>query len=88
MTAITWAHQDQKFFVATRNLLHCVNIHRGIPSLQALCQTAVANSLKEREECFELVLPTKLKVAVAESFDSVIQVRLVVCVGGGTILAN
>ena len=75
MTAITWAHQDQKFFVATKSLLHSVNIHRGIPSLQALCQTAVASSLAEREDCFELVLPTKLKVAVAESFDSVVQVR-------------
>ena len=75
MTAITWAHQDQKFFVATRNLLHCVNIHQGIPPLQALCQTAIATSLNEREDCFDLMLPTKLKMAVAESFDSIIQVR-------------
>ena len=54
-----------------------MNIHRGIPSLQSLCQAAVANSLAERENCFDLILPTKLKVAVAESFDSVIQVGVI-----------
>ncbi len=74
VTAITWAHADQKLFVATTNLLHSIAIHRGIPSLQSLCQMVAANALPSREASFELVLPTKLKVAVAESFDSVVQV--------------
>ena len=79
MTAITWGHNDQKLFVATKNLLHTVTIHRGIPSLQMLCQTAIASGLPGREASFDLVLPTKLKVAVAESFDSVVQVRTCTC---------
>ena len=55
-------------------MLHLVNISREIPSLQSLCQTVIAGSLPGREESFELVLPTKLKVAVAGSFDKLIQV--------------
>ena len=66
--------------MATKNILHSVNIHKGIPSLQSLCQAAIANSLSNREDSFDLVLPTKLKVAVAESFDPIIQVCVCVCV--------
>lgn len=78
VTAITWAHNDQKFFVATKNILHSINIHRGIPSLQSLCQASIANSLLNKEDSFDLVLPTKLKVAVAETFDPIIQVCMCV----------
>jgi len=74
VTAITWGHNDQKLFVATKNLLHSACISRGIPSLQSLCQSLIANSLPQRDDSFNLVLPTKLKVAVAESFDPTIQV--------------
>ncbi len=75
VTAITWGHNDQKLFVATKTLLHSATISRGIPSLQALCQNLIANTLSSKDESFNLVLPTKLKVAVAESFDPTIQVR-------------
>ena len=74
MTAITWGHSDHKFFVATKNMLHLVNISREIPSLQSMCQALVASSLPSREESFELVLPTKLKVAVAGCYDPLLQV--------------
>lgn len=74
VTAITWGHCDQKLFVATKNLLHVMNISREIPSLQSLCQAMIAGSLQGREESFNLVLPTKLKVAVAGCFDPLIQV--------------
>ncbi len=76
MTAITWGHCDQKLFVATKNLLHVMHISREIPSLQTLCQALIAGSLPEREESFNLVLPTKLKVAVAGCFDPLIQVSM------------
>lgn len=55
-------------------MLHLVNISQEIPSLQSLCQAIIAGSLPGREESFDLVLPTKLKVAVAECFDPIIQV--------------
>ena len=76
MTAITWGHTDRKFFVATKNMLHLVNISREIPSLQSMCQAIVGGALPGRDESFELVLPTKLKVAVAGCFDPLIQVCL------------
>lgn len=76
VTAITWGHCDQKLFVATKNLLHVMNISREIPSLQTLSQAVVAGSLQGREESFNLVLPTKLKVAVAGCFDPLIQVSV------------
>lgn len=65
--------------MATKNLLHVMNISREIPSLQTLCQAMIAGSLPGREESFELVLPTKLKVAVAGCFDPLIQVCVRVC---------
>ena len=74
VTAITWGHCDRKLFVATKNLLHVMNISREIPSLQTFCQAVIAGSLPGREESFNLVLPTKLKVAVAGCFDPLIQV--------------
>lgn len=74
VTAITWGHCDHKLFVSTKNLLHIVNISREIPSLQTLCQAVIAGSLPGREESFDLILPTKLKVAVAGCFDPLIQV--------------
>lgn len=51
-----------------------VNISREIPSLQSLCQSVIAGSLPGKEESFELMLPTKLKVAVAGCFEPIIQV--------------
>ena len=74
VTAVTWAHNDEKLFVATNTLLHSVTIHRGIPSLQALCQATISCALPSKDATFDLVLPTKLKVVVAETFDPVIQV--------------
>ena len=73
---MTWAHGDQKLFIATKNLLHSITVHRGIPSLQSLCQKAVAQYLPARLQSYNLVLPLKLKVAVAEAFDPVIQVYI------------
>lgn len=78
VTAITWGHCDRKFFVATKNMLHLVNISQGIPSLQTLCQAVIAGSLPGREESFDLILPTKLKVAVAGCFDPLMQVCSVI----------
>ena len=75
MTAITWAHADQKLFVATKNLLHTITIHRSVPSLQVLCNLAISSTLPNRESSHDLLLPTRLKVSVAETFESVIQVR-------------
>jgi len=75
VTAITWGHSDKKLFVATNSLLHTVKISRDIPSLQAFCQGVVAGVLSNRSECFDLVLPTKLKVEVAGCYDPLIQVR-------------
>lgn len=77
VTAITWGHCDRKLFIATKNLLHLVNISQEIPSLQILCQAVIAGSLPGREESFDLVLPTKLKVAVAGCFDPLIQVCII-----------
>lgn len=76
VTAMTWAHGDQKIFIATKNLLHSLSVHKEIPPLQSLCQKAIAQFLPAREQCYSLVLPLKLKVAVAEVFDPVIQVSL------------
>ena len=39
-----------------------------------LCQNSIAQYLPSKETSYDLVLPTKMKVAVAESFDPVIQV--------------
>ena len=72
---MAWAHSDQKLFVATKHLLHSLTVHRGIPSLQTLCQSAIAQFLPSREMSYDLVLPTKMKVAVAEAFDPVVQDR-------------
>lgn len=74
MTAVTWGHSDRKFFVATKNMLHLVKVSREIPSLQSMCQALVAGTLPSRAESFDLVLPTKLKVAVAGCYDPLIQV--------------
>ena len=52
-----------------------VKISREIPSLQSFCQGLVAGVLGGRPECFDLVLPTKLKVEVAGCFDPLIQVK-------------
>jgi hypothetical protein len=73
ITAMTWAHGDQKIFIATKNLLHSLSVHRGIPSLQSLCQKAIAQYLPAKEQSYNLVLPLRLKVSVAEAFDPVVQ---------------
>lgn len=73
ITAMTWAHSDQKLFLATKNLLHSLAVHRGVPPLQTLCQSAIAQYLPSRDTSYDLVLPTKLKVAIAETFDPVVQ---------------
>lgn len=66
-----------------------MNISREIPSLQSLCQAMIAGSLPGREESFNLVLPTKLKVAVAGSFDPLIQVCTIALavVGPGSLVS-
>lgn len=74
VTAITWAHNDQKLLVATKSLLHSLTVHHSIPSLQQLCQATIASALSSRDASFDLVLPTKLKVAVAGAFESIVQV--------------
>ena len=74
VTAITWAHNDQKLLIAAKNLLHSLTVHHGIPSLQMLCQSTISSALSSREASFDLVLPTKLKVAVAGAFESIVQV--------------
>ena len=73
---MAWGHGDQKLFVATKNLLHSLSVHRGIPSLQSLSQRAIAQYLPSSWDSGNLVLPLKLKVAVAEVFDPVIQVHI------------
>ncbi len=74
VTAVSWGHSDRKYFVATKNMLHLVKVSREIPSLQSMCQALVAGTLPSRAESFDLVLPTKLKVAVAGCYDPLIQV--------------
>ena len=74
ITAMTWAHGDQKLFIATKNLLHSLSVHRGIPSLQSLCQKGIAQYLPGREQSYNLVLPMRMKMSVAEVFDPVVQV--------------
>ena len=64
MTAITWAHADQKLFVATKNVLHTITIHRSVPSLQALCNLAISSTLSNREFSYDLMLPTRLRATV------------------------
>lgn len=72
---VTWGHDNHKLFIATNHLLHTICIQRDIPSLQQLCQGTISSSLKERDACFDLVLPTRLKFAVAERFNSLIKVH-------------
>ena len=78
MTAITWGHSDSKLFVAASNQLYTVSVDKSIPSLQALCQRAITTALQHRERSYDLVLPTRLKVGLAESFNSVIKVNTLV----------
>lgn len=75
VTAITWGHHNQKLFVATGTLLHTATIQKAIPSLQQLSQNIVAGNLKCKEASFDLVLPTRFKFSLVESFKPIIQVR-------------
>ena len=75
VTAITWAHDNSKMFVATSNVLHTVSISRCIPSLQQLCQSIVSSSLVNRDNSYDLILPTRFKVALAETFNPIIKVN-------------
>lgn len=75
ITALTWGHSDCKLFVAASQQLYTVSVDCGIPSLQSLCQRAISNALQHRDKSFDLVLPTRIKVGLAESFTSVIKVN-------------
>lgn len=75
MTAITWAHDNTKVFVATSSILHTVNVIRAIPSLQELAKSVISASLWNKEASFDLVLPTRFKFGIAESFSSIIEVN-------------
>ena len=75
---MTWAHGDHKIFIATKSLLHSLTVRREIPSLQSLCQKAISQYLPSRDQSHNLVLPFKLKMSVAEVFDPVIQVCIVI----------
>ena len=77
VTAITWGHHNQKLFVATGTLLHTATIQKAIPSLQQLCQNIVAGNLKCKEASFDLVLPTRFKFSLVESFKPIIQVSTI-----------
>ena len=48
-----------------------------IPSLQQLCQNIVAGNLKCKEASFDLVLPTRFKFSLVESFKPIIQVSTI-----------
>jgi WD40 repeat protein len=73
VTAVTWAHNDTKLFVATGSVLHTVNLQRGIPTLQQLSKSVIAANITSREACYDLILPTRIKFYIADSFTSIIK---------------
>lgn len=75
MTAIGWAHEDTKLFVATTTFLHTINIQRSIPTLQDLTKSVIAAGLNNKEASFDLLLPTRFKFGIAETFSSIIKVN-------------
>ena len=75
ITALTWGHGDSKLFVAATQQLHTISVEKEVPSLQSLCQRVIAEALCGREKAFDLVLPTRMRVGLAERFTSVIQVQ-------------
>lgn len=75
ISALSWGHNDYKLFVAASNQLYSVSVDKEIPSLQSICQRAITAALQHKDKSYDLVLPTRMKVGLAQSFTSIIKVN-------------
>lgn len=46
ITALTWAHNNQRLFVATGPRLHCAKVYFGVPKLSLLCMSIIHRHTK------------------------------------------
>ncbi|XP_051169428.1 tubby-related protein 4 isoform X2 [Leptopilina boulardi] len=73
VSALTWAHNDKRLFIATGARVHTAWVNRIVGSLQLLSRLAIRKALTKESSVQQLPLPPRLKEIVAALFASTIR---------------
>ncbi|ESN95213.1 hypothetical protein HELRODRAFT_86986, partial [Helobdella robusta] len=73
VTAITWAHNDQRLFVAIGNELFTIWVYKHVANLQLLCKTKIRQMVSDESLVQTLPLPYKILSNVFDMYSSTIK---------------
>ncbi|XP_078617700.1 tubby-related protein 4-like isoform X1 [Branchiostoma floridae x Branchiostoma japonicum] len=73
LTAMTWGHNDKRFFVASGSSLFVAWVEKEVAPLQLLCMEVVGVMIKEEKQVARLPLPSRIKNYVTQAFSPTIK---------------
>eukprot|EP00058_Branchiostoma_floridae_P004796 XP_002590284.1 hypothetical protein BRAFLDRAFT_216270 [Branchiostoma floridae] len=73
LTAMTWGHNDKRFFVASGSSLFVAWVEKEVAPLQLLCMEVVGTMIKEEKQVARLPLPSRIKNYVTQAFSPTIK---------------
>ncbi|RNA15944.1 tubby-related 4 isoform X1, partial [Brachionus plicatilis] len=75
LSALTWAHNDQRLFVSCSNQLHIMRVFKKIPSLCLLAENRLKSLINESDQVGVFGLPPILQQELVHNFLSTLKMK-------------